>query len=97
MEAALRSCWKGIDIGKILVHRSHTVPVRTDATVRKTIPGKPLDDSPTASKPRSPIARDVNGNYYRRKTCDSRPHPFLCHGFDNNFSLLWVVQSSTWN
>jgi Phosphoribulokinase / Uridine kinase family/Uracil phosphoribosyltransferase len=56
MEAALRSCWKGIDIGKILVYRRHW------PSPRATPPDTPATSpSPSAL----PIARDTNGNYYQ--------------------------------
>ena len=71
MEAALRSCWKGIDIGKILVHRRHD-------TSHKSPPAAPPSEITPRSSPErhphmhaqpSPIARDINGNYYRRNQC----------------------------
>lgn len=84
MEAALRSCWKGIDIGKILVHRSHTLRKNSTAAGTTTPPqqeahapsGHEVSSHPSPDKHgnvhlpvSSPIARDVNGNYYRRNLC----------------------------
>lgn len=73
MEAALRSCWKGIDIGKILVHRRHAhTPKATSANLDNTTSSHSSPEkSSTVSAQASPIARDINGNYYRHNQCAS--------------------------
>lgn len=68
MEAALRSCWKGVDIGKILVTRRHKAsPGSTPGCTRNG------SVSADAVPPTPPMATDVNGSYYRRHAeADSR-------------------------
>lgn len=61
MEAALRSCWKGVDIGKILVTRRHKAsPGSTPGCTRNGSVGA------EAAPPTPPMATDINGSYYKR-------------------------------
>ena len=64
MEAALRRCWKGVDIGKILVTRRHKAsPV---GTPEGTPEGRAPSAAPAAAPPSTPpLATDVNGSYYK--------------------------------
>lgn len=62
MEAALRSCWKGIDIGKILVTRRHKAsPGSTPGCTRNGGAGLAAAAAPCTP----PLVTDVNGSYYR--------------------------------
>eukprot|EP00892_Ulva_mutabilis_P000898 jgi/Ulvmu1/10809/UM069_0045.1 len=78
MEAALRRCWKGVDIGKILVSRRHKVsPGGTPGGVRNG------GASGASTPPRTPpLATDVNGTYYKT-------HAVAEHGASENDDLIY--------
>lgn len=75
METALRSCWKGIDIGKILVQRWHHVPVSSstsqmDCLDRLTCDGDaetPVNGSRSTKE--SVMYEDAHGTYYQQCRC----------------------------
>lgn len=65
MESALRSCWKGIDIGKILVQRRHHANLAcAPATSARSVGG----DEPAG---RTQMTRDKHGTYYSERWCAS--------------------------
>lgn len=66
MESALRTCCKGIDIGKILVQRTHhRSPPASAASTPSPTPGRvPTGPSVSGHTPQKPHFTDVHGSFY---------------------------------
>jgi hypothetical protein len=87
MESALRSCWKGIDIGKILVQRRHRANLAC-ARAHSVC----LEDGDDCSADKQ-ITQDEHGTYYSERQCVSFGWPLAC--MLPLFSVDCALNSST--